>query len=206
MLKLHLQGGKQNAMLVLQCVLVMLLSASALSAQNSIKTKKLKISADKSHSLILETHYYNDTLDEMCGKYNFISPIIISQTAYFIINDSVVAKRSSDKIPFHKHKYKSKEIRIQTTPIFDIEVNKCDNRLYYSIYGASYCCGLGCPEYIGLYELDGTLLWEAIGAYNYEYYTDKGNEIKYKIDWNNPIAERSIFNMFVVGYQSVRAD
>ena len=31
-------------------------------------------------------------------------------------------------------------------------------------------------------------------------------EIKYKIDWNNPIAERSIFNMFVVGYQSVRAD
>ena len=78
MLKLHLQGGKQNAMLVLQCVLVMLLSASALSAQNSIKTKKLKISADKSHSLILETHYYNDTLDEMCGKYNFISPIIRS--------------------------------------------------------------------------------------------------------------------------------
>ncbi|MBO7346197.1 MAG: hypothetical protein J6U29_01390, partial [Bacteroidales bacterium] len=35
--------------------------------------------------------------------------------------------------------------------------------------GSALCCGMECPEYFGIFESNGTLLYEVIAANNYQY-------------------------------------
>lgn len=44
------------------------------------------------------------------------------------------------------------------------EYKKAEN-----LEGACFCCGVMCPEYLGIYKMDGTLLYEVIAAMDYEY-------------------------------------
>ncbi len=60
----------------------------------SISVDTLSISLQDGSSLMLETFYYGDTLDEMCKTYGFVYPIIITQNVYFMVNDTVVKKKS----------------------------------------------------------------------------------------------------------------
>ena len=156
----------------------------------------LSIAARNNSSMILETTCFLDTLDEECETYCFRSPLVLFQRLSFTLNDSVITKRQLDILPYHRHKYKSKEIQVQTLPIVEIGVYEGKNGLFYYLYGSSFCCGVNCPEYIGIYKLDGTLLYEEIAALDYKY-------VKYyscledfcnqeRVDINRPTQQRSI--------------
>ena len=166
----------------------------------SIAVDTLSISLQDGSSLMLETFYYGDTLDEMCKTYGFVYPIIITQNVYFMVNDTVVKKRVLDCLPTHKHKYKKEEITIQTLPVFDIGVYEGADRRFYYLEGACFCCGVLCPEYLGIYEMDGTLLYEVIAAMNYKYCNGYKSLVDFcnreKVDINGPNRHRSNYKMF----------
>ncbi|MBQ2508645.1 MAG: hypothetical protein II532_02610, partial [Bacteroidales bacterium] len=75
------------------------------------------------------------------------------------------------------------------------------NRSFYYLEGACFCNGVKCPEYFGIYEMDGTLLYEGICAMHYEYCNGYKslNEfcVREKVDINNPVHQRSNYKMFL---------
>ena len=160
----------------------------------------LSIAARNNSSMILETKCFLDTLDEECETYCFRSPIVLFQRLSFTLNDSVITKRHLDILPYHSHKYKSKEIQVQTLPIVEIGVYEGHNELFYYLYGSSFCCGVKCPEYIGIYKQDGTLLYEEIAALDYKYVKYYGSLESFcnqeGVDINRPFLQRSINKNF----------
>ena len=166
----------------------------------SISVDTLSISLQDGSSLMLETFYYGDTLDEMCKTYGFVYPIIITQNVYFMVNDTVVKKRVLDCLPTHKHKYKNEEITIQTLPVFDIGVYEGADSCFYYLEGACFCCGVMCPEYLGIYKMDGTLLYEVIAAMDYEYCNGYKSLhdfcVREGVDINNSVQQRSNHKLF----------
>lgn len=160
----------------------------------------LSIAARNNSSMILETKCFLDTLDEECETYCFRSPIVLFQRLSFTLNDSVITKRHLDILPYHSHKYKSKEIQVQTLPIVEIGVYEGKNGLFYYLYGSSFCCGVKCPEYIGIYKQDGTLLYEEIAALDYKYVKYYGSLESFcnqeGVDINRPFLQRSINKNF----------
>ena len=133
----------------------------------SISVDTLSISLQDGSSLMLETFYYGDTLDEMCKTYD---------------------------------KYKNEEITIQTLPVFDIGVYEGADSCFYYLEGACFCCGVMCPEYLGIYKMDGTLLYEVIAAMDYEYCNGYKSLhdfcVREGVDINNSVQQRSNHKLF----------
>lgn len=189
----------------ISCLVVLVyFSITSLKAQHLLEcfrmTDTLTISMNTNASMMLETFMYSDTLDARCDTFGFIYPIVLSQCVYFIIDDSIVAKRKLDFLPFHTHQFKFREIQIQTLPIFDIGIYKGSDGYYYFLYGASFCNGMNCPEYLGIYNSQGKLLFECISSNNYQYSSKFRNleDFCYQkgININDPFLTRSFYNIF----------
>lgn len=86
-----------------------------------------------------------------------------------------------------------------TVPVFDICLLKGSNTEVYEIYGANFCNGVMCPEFIGLYTTEGNMISEVIAAKKY-YAGEKNYNFltRYKIDINDPVKCNSIYKIFTI--------
>lgn len=153
-------------------VLIFAINISTLTAQivgnNSLKVDTLTIHMRSDTSVTLAMLYYIDSMDEYFNWGGTIYPKVISQSICIVVDGIVVGGKHLDSLPIDKHA-KIKE-GIQRLPIIDISLYKGNNSNYYFIlYGAALCCGMECPEYFGVFESNGTLLYEVIAANNYQY-------------------------------------
>ena len=179
------------------CVFLLMVNIGTLKAQQDFgcdqKVDTLTINMSK-NSIILLTYYYVDSLDENFKIGEIVYPKVTSQSIFFSIDDIVIKEILLNNLPINKHK---KLIETKTLPINEVKIFKgCDSNYYYLLYGAALCCGMKCPEYIGFFSMDGTLLYECITAYNYEFDKNfKSLEVfchQKNIDINNPIIVKSI--------------
>ena len=168
--------------------------------RDNVFVDSLSVSLQDGCSLILETHWRFDTLDDRCDTYGYTHPIIVEQNVFFMRNDTLVGKRAMDYLPTHNHRYHSEELTIQTLPIYDIGVYKGANRCFFYLYGTSFCNGMICPEYFGIYEMDGTLLYERIGSLHNEccngYKSLHDLCVREGVEIDKPLLLRSIYSTF----------
>ena len=189
---------KNNVIKVL-CVFILTTNLSMLKAQQDViyiqNIDTLTISTE-SNSLLLLTLSYTDSLDENFKIGEKIYPKIVHQAISFTVDNIVTNVLYLDSLPINKQT--KMKIDIQTLPILDISAYKGnDGKYYYFLYGGSLCCGVRCPEYFGLLDSNGKLLYESIDAKNYQYNDnfksfDDFFRIK-DIDYNSPLTKRSIY-------------
>lgn len=146
----------------------------------------IKTLRNNEFTLNIETHFSNDTLDVIDYKEDpNSSPIILEQKAYFLKDNKLITK-FSPAINFTKKKtITRKEINALQTPIYRICLVKTMVDNFYLMYGSDYCNGSDCPEFTGIYTMDGKVVYEGIS-------TIKGKIplkdilLKYKIELNKP--------------------
>ncbi|MCQ2275888.1 MAG: hypothetical protein MJZ87_02925 [Bacteroidales bacterium] len=135
-----------------------------------------------------------DTSKEITWEdYGFSQPYVLSQELIFY-NKGICAKRHKIPIPKHRFIVNGQEKEFQEIPIFDMELLKGANGVYLHLYGANYCCGEKCPEFNGLYLLDGTIVSECLSTMNSPLNGKEISEID--IDLSKSIRKKSIFYLF----------
>lgn len=138
---------------------------------------------NKEYTLKLETLIINDTLDVIDYKENeYSSPIIIFQELVFYYKGKLIKDYKLPLININKKTITGKVIRIIETPIYEI----CVYNNFYIINGTyyDYCNGVECPEFIGIYDFNGNIIYEYLTS---EKIKTPLKDIldKYKIDINN---------------------
>lgn len=126
-------------------------------------------------------------------EYGFSYPYILSQEMTFYHRGKCIKKHV---LPVAKRQFKmkGKTINYQEIPIFDMELLQGSNGVIIHLYGADFCCGTACPEFNGLYLLDGTILSECISTMNQHLAGKKVNEID--VNLNNPIKRETLYTSF----------
>jgi hypothetical protein len=151
------------------------------------------------YQLELQTIVLDDTLSKEWVEYGFLSPLIRNQYFIFIKNGEIIKKYTTPIKKVRKENSKHKKVALVSVPVFEICLLKGDSIEVYKIYGANYCCGLGCPEFTGFYSMEGEIIHECSPANKYFW----GKSItdfltKHKIDINKPVICNSIFDIFTI--------
>lgn len=152
-------------------------------------------------SLSLSYGDYTVTLKTMIDKthcnirweeYGFSYPYILSQELVFCHKGRRINEHT---IPIPKRKWiiNGNNHYFQQIPIFDIELLQGSNDVLIHLYGANYCCGISCPEYNGLYMLDGTVVSECISTMDQPL---NGTMTNADVDYAHPLKRESMINIF----------
>lgn len=151
------------------------------------------------YQLELQTIFFDGTLSDEWVEYGFIAPLILDQYLIFYKNGEMIKKYPIPIKKVRKENNKHKKVTLASIPVFDICLLKGDNIDVYSVYGANYCFGLGCPEFMGLYSMEGKMISECISAKKY-FSGENMNAFleKHKINVNKPVARNSIFDIFKI--------
>ena len=136
---------------------------------------------NKDYYLKIETHLFNDTLDVVDYKEDkYSSPIITYQSLSFYSNKKLVKNYKLPIKNINKKTVTGKVLEIAETPIYKM----CISNNFYIIQGSDYCNGSDCPEFIGIYDVSGTVTCEWFS--NKKDKTSLKNILfKNKIDINN---------------------
>ena len=149
------------------------------------------------YRLELQTIILDDTLMERWIEYGFLSPLICSQYLVFYKNCEMINKYELPTGKNTKIIQGQKQVSLVSIPVFEICLLKGKSIDVYKVYGANYCFGISCPEFIGLYSMEGEMITENITAKKYFRGEDMANYlIRCKIEINNPVICNSIFNIF----------
>ena len=145
------------------------------------------------HTVTLKTVIDKGSYDILWEEYGFSYPYILSQELTFYDKGKCMKKHV---LPVPKRQFKMNRgtVNYQEIPIFDMELLQGSNGVIVHLYGADFCCGTACPEFNGLYLLDGTILSECISTMDQPLEGKKVNEIT--VDLNNPIKRKTIYTSF----------
>ncbi len=151
------------------------------------------------YALELQTIIFDDTLSEKWVEYGFLSPFILNQYLIFYKNGKMIKKYELPIKKVIKETSKYKNMAFISVPIFEICLLEGNNIEVYEVSGSNYCCGLMCPEFLGLYSMEGKMISECIAAKKYFSGEDISNFLaRHKIDLNKPVACNSIFDIFTI--------
>jgi hypothetical protein len=117
----------------------------------------ISIIHNKDYYLKIETHLFNDTLDVVDYKEDkYSSPIITHQILSFYNNKKLIKNYKLPLENINKKTVTGRVLGIAETPIYKM----CTSNNFYIIQGSDYCNGSDCPEFIGIYEMNGTVVCE----------------------------------------------
>lgn len=172
-------------------ILIFIVACKRFNAPNSttsnyINSEKIidtvyTILQNNDYSLKIETQVLNDTLDVVDYREDeYSNPIIIFQDISFYFHEKLIRKYNLPLEFKTVNTISNKILNIPETPIYEI----CTNNEYFIIQGADNCNGSRCPEFIGIYNLKGEIIFEGFSKIKSN---PSLNEItkKYKIDTNN---------------------
>lgn len=143
--------------------------------------------------------------DTLGGKWEddiYGSPIIGKQKLEFY-EDKI--KTKSYFLPF-KNKVKvtnnNRSVSVASIPILEICILKGNPNDYFYIYGADFCNGIHCPEFIGIYSMQGEILYEKISTEDSFHLADGYQSLedllkKNQMDINNTSNCQSIINLWI---------
>lgn len=149
--------------------------------------------ANGEYTVVLKSVIEKNNYDIIWKEYGFSYPYILSQELFFYHNGKLL-KRHIIPIPKRQFVINDRKVHFLKTPIFDIELLQGADNLYVHLYGANYCCGISCPEFNGLYLLDGTIISECISVMDQPLNGKNIDEIE--VDINNPIKRETIYTIF----------
>ena len=82
--------------------------------------------------------------------------------------------------------------------ILDLSIVKGTQSYYLFLYGALSCCGTGCPEYFGIYDLQGNIITEFISTEHNDKYKRFNKFVgKNKIDLDKSLSKVSILDELI---------
>jgi hypothetical protein len=153
------------------------------SVQAVIKTLK-----NNEFKLNIETLFSNDTLNIIDYKNDFCSsPIILTQKLSFYEKDKLL---NHYELPIKKIKKKTiTKINLNTlqTPIYKVcLVRSNNNNDYYIVDGSDCCNGSNCPEFTGIYTMQGKIIYEGVSTIKGKV-SLKDILLKFKIELNKPL-------------------
>jgi hypothetical protein len=151
------------------------------------------------YKLELRTIILDDTLEEDWIEYGFLAPLINSQYLIFYKNEKIISEYEIPVEKIVKNTKEQKQASLVSIPVFDLCLLKGSNIEVYKIYGANYCNGILCPEFTGLYSMEGKMITEYSAAKKYFSGEDSYDFLtKNKIDLSKPVKCNSIFEIFTI--------
>ena len=127
------------------------------------------------YSLEIETFCLNDTLPfENFPDSNLTNPIVIEQRLVFREDEKIIISYDVPLKLTTVKDYRGKIIKMLDVPIWQMYVLKGRTGSVFSIDGttAPFCIGHLCPEFSGLYSMDGKSLYQS--------YTNSWNAQKFR--------------------------
>ena len=127
------------------------------------KTEDISIQVtNASDSLELLTTYKKDTLNVVDWEEDkFSNPVIVKQVLKFYNNLQLVKEHELPiKYKLQKN-VKGQTLNVPVVPITNICYHKGINGDYFIIGGSDFCMGVLCPEFTGIYQMDGSPIFEA---------------------------------------------
>ncbi len=122
----------------------------------------------KDFEIELKTFLYNHDLAEKWIYYNhnvpygFSQPYVVKQVLFFYQKGSKIFQKEIE-ISTSLHKtWDGKDIILQNIPVFDIGIVENEHSFYFMVYGANYCAGVKCPEFVGIYAPTGKVVSESL--------------------------------------------
>lgn len=150
------------------------------------KNKNIKTLENHDFKLDIETQSSNDTLDIIDYKNDFCSsPIVLNQELSFFEKDKLIRHYKLPIKIVKKTTITKNSLNTLQTPIYELNLAKTSTNDYYIINGSDCCNGSACPEFTGIYTMQGKVIYEGLS-------TEKQKILlrdilkKYKIDINNP--------------------
>ncbi|SHH88208.1 hypothetical protein [Flavobacterium defluvii] len=129
-------------------------------AQKS-KDKIISSLNNKDFSLNIETYFSKDTLNVVDYKEDiYSSPIIIFQKLSFYNKNKLIKTHQLPLKNVNKKTITDKVISATGTPIYKACLSKKSNQDFYIVNGSDYCNGSDCPEFIGIYLMNGDIIYE----------------------------------------------
>ncbi|MCB0555132.1 MAG: hypothetical protein KDD02_16405 [Phaeodactylibacter sp.] len=151
------------------------------------------------YSLILKTSILDDTLAGRWESPLFGSPIIERQHLVFLKGREVIRSHSLPIKEVEKAAAKGKLVSVTEIPILEICLVRGGASDYYSVSGAADCNGVGCPEFAGIYTLEGSVLYEGIsttGPTNQNYPPLQSVLAEYSIDLRKTQGCQSLMHLW----------
>lgn len=160
----------------------------------SVITKTL---SNAKFTLNVATHFSNDTLDVIDYKEDpYSGPVILKQQIYFYENNKLIKEYLPTINSVKKRTISKTEVEALQTPLYKICLVKTDIDDFYVVHGSDYCNGATCPEFTGIFTMNGKVIYEGISTVK-----DKKSlkEIlsKYKINLNNQLSCINLDNIIV---------
>lgn len=112
-------------------------------------------------SILLEDTLLEEWEDE---QLRFGTPLVQEQSLLFYKNEREI---KSHLLPINHIKTTTRKqgnTEVATLPVFDICIKQVGTDKLYYVYGAGFCNGTGCPEFTGLYNMDGDIIYEGVST------------------------------------------
>jgi hypothetical protein len=120
------------------------------------------------YSLEIKTFYLNDTLDDDIVSKLFTRPVIQNQHLIFRKQDFIIDSFSLPVKTKEMQNYRNEIVIIPDVSIWRTYVVKGVKDAFFAIDATGLCLGNLCPEYIGIYTMEGKpLCQEYVGSRNY---------------------------------------
>ena len=149
----------------------------------------------KEYTLSLKTYILKDSV--VTNDLLWQKPTVIKQEISIYNKKKLIKKIKISNIQIHIHTKDNAELEISQIPIIDVSFVKGTEEYLY-LYGALNCNGIGCPEYLGIYDLSGNKCVEYISTcHDNKYKLFEEFVSKHKIDLDNCISQTSIINTLV---------
>lgn len=114
-------------------------------------------------SLKITTHILNDTLDvDDYKRDKYSSPIIMNQELSFFKDEKLIKIYQLPIKQINVKTLTNASLDILHTPVYEICATKSAAKDFYVISGAEYdvCHGIDCLEFIGIYSMQGDIVYE----------------------------------------------
>lgn len=110
-------------------------------------------------ALVAQLSY--DTLSEDYSfdeKYD--SPIVLKQSLIFYENGQEVKKYLPPFDKSSKMTTKNAKLEVVDIVIWDVCLESGSQEDFYYLYGSGFCAGSNCPEFFGIYNMHGKIIYE----------------------------------------------
>lgn len=132
----------------------------------SNKSEKITIQITNNYyHLDLVTEYKKDTLNVIDWEEDkYSNPIIIKQVLKFYNQTLLIKEHELPIKSIPKETIKGKVLSVPYVPIINICYHKGVKSDYFIVSGSDFCMGVTCPEFTGIYQMNGSVLFEAIST------------------------------------------
>lgn len=169
------------------------------STDRNYRFENMRSIINGQYKLEMITSFINDTLSGEWEDEIYGTPLVEKQRLVFFESGIIGKIYFLPLERIWKTAKRSPTVSIARTPILEICLIKSQRQDFYCIYGADFCNGVECPEFYGIYSMDGLAIYEGIttiGPLSEELFSLDSILNTYQIDLNKTDTCQSILNVW----------